>query len=190
MQVSYLCNSSVLGFPFIISNHLDNPDLWLFKPVSLQISSWVLAALCSADCKMASRERPFKHRYHPIWFTSLIKVIEFIHFLPALGALQCLQLIFAYVFPRVYNFYLWESLSDTIYFVITRTGTPTNSLLIFFYMAKNKANSKNELWGSFQLFFFLWFGIFRLCKPFPVSMVLQLETYLTSPLFFVVNVFW
>ena len=120
MQILYLCNSSLLGFPFIISNHLVNPDLWLFKIVSLQISFWVLAALCSADRKMISMEKPFKHWYHLIWFTSLIKVIEFLHFLPALVALQCLQLIVAYVFPRVYNFYLWESLSDTIYFIVIR----------------------------------------------------------------------
>lgn len=60
MQFSHLCNSSVLAFPFTISSHLDNPDLWLFKPLSLLLSSLVLAAVCTAYCKMISREKPFK----------------------------------------------------------------------------------------------------------------------------------
>lgn len=83
--MSYLCNSSVLGLPFTISNCLDNLGLWLFKPVNLQFSPSVLAAVCSADYKMASRGKPFKHRYHLICFTSLIKVIGFPPFSACVG---------------------------------------------------------------------------------------------------------
>ena len=175
MQISYLCNSSLLGFPFIISSHLVNPDLWLFKIVSLQISFWVLAALCSADCKMISMEKPFKHRYHLIWFTSLIKVIEFLHFLPALVALQCLQLIVAYVFSRVYNFYLWESWSDIVYFIVVRVRKT------FLYSSVGLKIGL-AIWKDFGALFtllFWWLGMFWLCKPLPVSMGLQVDPWLT-----------
>lgn len=77
--------------------------------------------------------------------------------------------------------------SDTSYFISTRTGTPTNSLLIFLYKARIRAGNKDELPGFFWLFFFFFFfwclGIFWWCKPFPVSRVLQLAACLTLPLF-------
>lgn len=68
--------SPLFGIPLHNFSGVGTPDLWLFKPVGLQHSSLVLAAVCSADSGVASREKPLKHGYHPVWFPSL-KAIEF-----------------------------------------------------------------------------------------------------------------
>ena len=66
---------------FLSKLALLNTIFWLLTPKGLQISAWFLATLYHRNCRVPSKQRFYKHKSHPIWYTSFKDLIPFCLFL-------------------------------------------------------------------------------------------------------------